>query len=201
MKQKLVYMVLLLGMVMGLASCDNYLNIEPKGKRIPKSLADYEAFLRYEYGTHRMPVLQTCYLLNDEYLTNSYASYYPMYKANYNWEEETDRAYWNSADESTYYVAYGTINTCNLILEDVPNTTEGTEKEKAEVMAYARVLRAMNYFNLANYYADTYEPSNAASKLSVPLITSSLQNAPYHQATIQEIYEFIFLTLTMRHPF
>ena len=30
MKQKLVYMVLLLGMVMGLASCDNYLNIEPK---------------------------------------------------------------------------------------------------------------------------------------------------------------------------
>ena len=158
MKQKLVYMVLLLGMVMGLASCDNYLNIEPKGKRIPKSLADYEAFLRYEYGTHRMPVLQTCYLLNDEYLTNSYASYYPMYKANYNWEEETDRAYWNSADESTYYVAYGTINTCNLILEDVPNTTEGTEKEKAEVMAYARVLRAMNYFNLANYYADTYEP-------------------------------------------
>ena len=51
MKQKLVYMVLLLGMVMGLASCDNYLNIEPKGKRIPKSLADYEAFLRYEYGT------------------------------------------------------------------------------------------------------------------------------------------------------
>lgn len=88
MKQKLVYMVLLLGMVMGLASCDNYLNIEPKGKRIPKSLADYEAFLRYEYGTHRMPVLQTCYLLNDEYLTNSYASYYPMYKANYNWEEK-----------------------------------------------------------------------------------------------------------------
>ena len=78
MKQKLVYMVLLLGMAMGLASCDDYLNIEPKGKRIPKSLADYEAFLRYEYGTHRMPVLQTCYLLNDEYLTNSYASYYPM---------------------------------------------------------------------------------------------------------------------------
>ena len=29
------------------------------------------------------------------------------------------------------------------------------------------------------------------SRLRVPLITSSLQNAPYHQATIQEIYEFI----------
>ena len=195
MKRNIFSIILLLGMMMGLTSCDDYLNIEPKGKRIPQTLADYEAFLRYEYGTHRMPILQTCYLLNDEYLTNSYASYYPMYKANYNWEEETDRAYYNDADESAYYVAYGTINTCNLILEDVPNATEGTDKEKAEVMAYAKVLRAMNYFNLANYYANTYEAGSAATKLSVPLITSSLQDAAYHQATIQEIYDFILKDL------
>ena len=192
MKKKILYTVLLmLGMTMALSSCDDYLNIEPKGKRIPKALADYEAFLRYEYGMHRMPVTQANYLLNDLYLTNSYASYYPMYKANYNWEEETDRAYWNSGDELTYYVSYGAINTCNLILEDVPSATDGTDAEKAEVMAYAKVLRAMNYFNLANYYASTYEASSAASKLSVPLITSSLQDAEYHQATIREIYEFI----------
>ncbi len=186
----------MLGMTMVLSSCDNYLNIEPKGKRIPKSLADYEAFLRYEYGMHRMPVTQTTYLLNDQYLTNSYASYYPMYKANYNWEEETDRAYWNSSDEGTYYVAYGAINTCNLILEEVPGATDGSDKEKAEVMAYAKVQRAMNYFNLANYYANTYEASSAATKLSVPLMTSSLQDAAYHQATIQEIYDFIIKDLT-----
>ncbi len=197
MKKKTLYTVLLLlGMTMVFSSCDDYLNIEPKGKRIPKSLTDYEAFLRYEYGTHRMPITQANYLLNDQYLTNSYASYYPMYKANYNWEEETDRAYWNSSDEGTYYAAYGSINTCNLILEDVPSTIEGTDKEKAEVMAYAKVLRAMNYFNLANYYANTYEASSAAAKLSVPLITSSLQDAAYHQATIQEIYDFILNNLT-----
>jgi len=200
MKKNILSILLLLGMTMMFASCDDYLNIEPKGKRIPETLADYEAFLRYEYGTHRMPILQSCYLLNDEYLTNSTASYYPMYKANYNWEEETDRAYWNGSDEGTYYTAYGTINTCNLILEDVPNTTDGTDKEKAEVMAYARVLRAMNYFNLANYYANTYEASTAATKLSVPLITSSLQDAPYHQATIEEIYGFILDDLKAAIP-
>ena len=196
MKKNYLYiMLLLLGMTISLVSCDDYLNIEPKGKRIPKTLADYEAFLRYEYGNHRMPITQTCYLLNDQYLTNSYASYYPMYKANYNWDEEADRIYWNSSDEGAYYAAYGTINTCNLILEDVPNATEGSDKEKAEVMAYAKVLRAMNYFNLANYYADTYEASSAATKLSVPLITSSLQDASYHQATIQEIYDSILKDL------
>ena len=197
MKKTILYTVLLmLGTTMVMSSCDNYLNIEPKGKRIPKALADYEAFLSYEYGMHRMPVTQANYLLNDVYLTNSYASYYPMYKANYNWEEETDRAYWNSSDEATYYVAYGAINTCNLILEEVPDATDGTDKEKAEVMAYAKVQRAMNYFNLANYYANTYEASSASTKLSVPLITSSLQDAAYHQATIQEIYDFIINDLT-----
>ncbi len=196
MKKNILSILLLIGFALTFSSCDNYLNIEPKGKRIPKTLADYEAFLRYEYGTHRMPITQTTYLLNDQYLTNSYASYYPMYKANYNWEEETDRAYWNSSDEGAYYAAYSSINTCNLILEDVPNTTEGSEQEKAEVMAYAKVLRVMNYFNLANYYANTYEASSAESKLSVPLITSSLQNAAYHQATIQEIYDFILQDLT-----
>lgn len=191
MKKNILSLLLLLGMTMMFASCDDYLNIEPKGKRIPKALADYEAFLRDEYGMHRMPVTQCSYLLNDQYLNNSTASYYPMYKANYNWDETVDRIYWNNSDEATYYVAYGAINTCNLILEDVPNTTEGTDKEKAEVMAYARVLRAMNYFNLANYYADNYDASSASTKLSVPLITSSLQDAAYHQATIQELYDFI----------
>lgn len=53
MKQKLVYMVLLLGMVMGLASCDNYLNIEPKGKRIlSRSPTMRLSPLRVWYSSH-----------------------------------------------------------------------------------------------------------------------------------------------------
>lgn len=198
MKNNITYLLLL--MVVALTACDGYLNIEPKGKKIPKSLADYEAFLRYEYGMHRMPVVQACYLLNDQYLTNSTASYYSLYKANYDWEEETDRVYWNNSDEATYNVAYSVINTCNLICEDVPSCTGATDKEKAEVVAYAKVLRAMNYFNLANYYADTYDSRTAETKLCVPLITSSLQDAAYHQATISEIYDYILQDLTEALP-
>ncbi len=212
MKKTILSLLVMVGMALTFAACDDYLNIEPKGKRIPKALEDYEAFLRDEYTNHRLPVLQTTYLLNDQYLTNSTASFSPLYKANFNWEEETDRIYLNNSDEMCYYSGYGAISTCNLILENVPEATSGTEEEKAEVMAYARVLRAMQYFNLANYYADTYEASTAAVKLSVPLITSSLQGAPHHQATIQEIYEFILndlneaipnlpdMGMTMLHP-
>ena len=201
MKKNIFSLLVIAGVALTFASCDDYLNIEPKGKRIPKALEDYEPFLRDEYTNHRLSNLQTTYLLNDQYLRNSYASYYPLYKANYNWEEETDRIYLNNSDEACYYAGYGAINTCNLLLEEVPNATSGTEAEKAEVMAYARVLRAMHYFNLANYYADTYEASTAATKLCVPLITSSLQDAPHHQATIQEMYDFILNDLNEALPY
>jgi tetratricopeptide (TPR) repeat protein len=58
----------------------------------------------------------------------------------------------------------------------------------------------MHYFILVNYYADTYEASNAASKLSVPLIESADINAPYKQVTIQEMYDYIINNVTEAIP-
>lgn len=83
------------------------------------------------------------------------------------------------------------ISTCNLLLEHVPVATEATDSERNEVMAYAKVIRAMSYYILANYYADTYVSATAGTKLSVPLITSADINAPHKQVTIQEIYDFM----------
>ena len=105
-------------------SCNDYLNEKPKGKKIPATLADYEAFLRDEYDVHRMDAGQSAYLLNDRYLTNSDASYYPMYAANYNWDTAVDRVYYNNSDETTYYAAYSGINYCNLVIENAPTATE-----------------------------------------------------------------------------
>ena len=200
MKTKILSIMAIAAAALSLTSCDDYLNIEPKGKRIPKDLADYEAFMRYEYGMHMMPVAQTSYLLNDKYLTNSYASYYPMYSANFNWDTSIDRVYENKSDEGVYYYGYGNIYYCNLILEDAPSTTNATEAEKNELMAYARVLRAMNYFNLANYYAPTYQTSTASTQLCVPLITSSLQDAAFTQGTVQQVYDLIVSDLTEALP-
>ena len=188
---KLTKIFLALIAVVCATSCNDYLNIEPTGKRIPKNLEDYEPMLRYEYGVHRFDATQSYYLLNDMYLTNSYAGYYPMYKINFNWDESGDRAYYNSSDEGTYYNTYGVISTCNLILEDVPGIQNAPEQDKKEVMAYARVIRAEAYYLLVNYYANAYDKANAANTSGVPLITSAAVNAPYEQVSVQKIYDFI----------
>ena len=173
------------------SSCNDYLNIEPKGSKIPTTLADFEALLRYEYTIGRTPIENALYLLNDIYLTNDKVNSPSLASANYMWDESADRIMLNNADEGTYYSLYAAISSCNLIIENAPSATEATEAEKAEVIAYAKVIRATCFYVLTNYYADTYNAATASEKLSVTYITSAVINAPWEQVSIQKMYEIM----------
>ena len=166
MKHVIYIYMLVCGLVF--SSCNDYLDIVPKGNKIPSTLADYEALLRDEYAIGQTSISNALYLLNDYYVTVSNLNSPTLTRANYMWDETADRILLNNADESTYYQLYAAISSCNLIVENVPSATEATDAERAEVIAYA-----------------------AGEKLSVPLITSANINAPSQQVTIQAIYDFI----------
>lgn len=189
MKHVIYIYMLVCGLVF--SSCNDYLDIVPKGNKIPSTLADYEALLRDEYAIGQTSISNALYLLNDYYVTVSNLNSPTLTRANYMWDETADRILLNNADESTYYQLYAAISSCNLIVENVPSATEATDAERAEVIAYAKVIRSLCYFVLANYYADTYDAATAGEKLSVLLITSANINAPSQQVTIQAIYDFI----------
>jgi tetratricopeptide (TPR) repeat protein len=178
------------------SSCTDFLNILPKGQKIPTTLTDYEAFLRNEYSVMRTDVTEALVLDNDRYVSPSYLSYYPLYAANYLWDETANRVELNKSDETTYYNAYEAISYCNLIVVNAPEATESTDAEKNVVVAYAKVVRAMCYFVVTNFYADTYDKSTASSKLSVPKIESADIDAPSKQVTIQEMYDYIISNVT-----
>lgn len=181
----------LLALGLTFASCENYLDDVPKGAKAPTTLADYEAFLRDEYTNQRVDITGASQLLNDQYVTVASLASNRLYNAVYMWDENADRIALKLSDETAYYASYQGISTFNLLIENVLNTTKATDADKRIVWAEAKVLRAMNYFNLVNFYADTYVASSAATKLSVPLITSANINAPSKQVTIQELYDFI----------
>lgn len=174
-----------------LASCENYLDDIPKGSKTPTTLADFEAFLRDEYTNQRVDVLPALHVLNDQFVNAATLSSNRLYNANYMWDENANRIELKPSDEGTYYGGYQGISTFNLIIENALTATKATEQEQRVVWAQAKLLRAMNYFNLVNFYADTYVASTASTKLSVPLITSANINAPSKQVTIQELYDFI----------
>ena len=200
---KNIYKNILCALLVAIAftSCENYLDDAPKGSKVPTTLADFEALIRDEYTNQSVNVEQALNLLNDRYQTVADLAYYRLTKANYFWDETADRIALNQADETTYYGQYAGISTFNLIIENALTTTEATEEQKRVVWAEAKVLRAMSYYNLVNFYADTYVASTAATKLSVPLITSANINAPSKQVTIQEMYDFILADVKEALPY
>jgi tetratricopeptide (TPR) repeat protein len=199
-------LLVLLVVALSQVSCNEYLYILPKGQKIPTTLADFEAWRREERGTydgniHRVDAANAINLLNDNYYSPARLNFEPLTKANYMWDENANRIDLNNADETMYYGSYASISACNLVIEHAPTATECTDTERNEVMAYAKVLRAMNYFNLVNFYADTYEKSTASEKKGVPVITSAKINAPHQQLTIQGVYDFILNDLKEAVPY
>ena len=131
--KKLTYLFALAGLL-GMSSCNDYLDIVPKGNKIPTTLADYEALLRNEYTISQTPVTNALYLLNDQYMTKSSLGSPTLNTANYLWDENADRITLNNSDEGTYYYLYGGISSCNLIVENAPTATESTEEERNEAL-------------------------------------------------------------------
>ena len=184
----------------GLCSCDDYLSNVPKGEKIPTTLTDFSVMLADEYTNCREDVLQSIILLNDRYVTASNLSYYELYNANYYWDESADRIAMNKSDETTYYNGYEAISIANLIVENAPTATDATDAQRAEAVAQAKILRAMKYFTLVNFYSKTYNAATAATDGGVPLITSANVGASYTQPSVQEIYDFILQNVNEALP-
>lgn len=185
-----IFIALTLGMLIA-SGCSKYIDILPKGRKVPTTLADFEAFVRDEYGNHRYPHLQAINLQNDRFERAEALNYSPLTKANYLWEEGTNRITYNNSDESAYYTAYAAISNFNLLVQYAPDATEATDADRKILIAQAKLGRAMHYFLLVNYYADTYDAATAGTKRAVPLIESADIGAPYTQVTIQQMYDYI----------
>ena len=149
MKHLIYICILVCGL--SFSACNDYLDIVPKGNKIPTTLADYEALLRDEYTIGQTSISNALYLLNDYYVTVSNLNSPTLTRANYMWDETADRILLNNADESTYYQLYAAISSCNLLIENVPSATEATDAQRAEVIAYAKVIRSLNF---SKHYQD-----------------------------------------------
>lgn len=189
-KNNITRLLLIAISVILFSSCNDFLNEVPKGEKIPTTWTDFNNFLRNEYADfHRSEMGQVYVLLNDVYKSPTQQQT-KLTQANYNWDETINRADENTTDYYLYVNNYSGIFYANLLLEMVPEATEATEQQRQMLMAQARVLRAMSYFQAANYHADQYH-SSTLDKLSIPLVKSSGVEAASPQVTIKELYDFM----------
>lgn len=115
---------------------------------------------------------------------------YGWFNSDYNYTE-SPKAVDNSRSERSWFYYYRLINNANIIISKIDNAT-GSDDEKANIKGQALAIRAHSYFNLINFFQQSYKGNE--SKPGVPLYTEpTTEGAP--RGTVQQVYDLIVADL------
>ena len=179
---KYIYLLLILSII----SCDDYLDIEPVGQVIPKSVEEYRSFLTSAYSSSKDYKVLTTYRTDELSLEDDAVGI----------EQYEDIFVWNDLNPSPlvrsfpYASLYNTVFYTNHIIDNA-SIIEGNETERDQLVGEAYALRAMQYFELVNLYGKTYNASSAGTDLGVPITTVYDSDKVYHVQTVQKVYDLI----------
>ena len=189
--KKLIYILIVLSLV----SCDDYLDIEPKGQLTPKTvdhlgdmfLSDYFVGSRAMYGAHWQVLKSDNMHMPFQFNATALSLYQfdpNVTKSNYIDDE--------------FLSLYSTIYYANYALENVDTFEEGKNWTRERVKGIALYHRAFSHFLLANNYGKHYQKDS--EDVSVPLITSTFLDQEISLAKTTDIYSNVINDLTLALP-
>lgn len=175
------------------SSCDSFMEVTPKGSLIPETTKDfYDMMGDPVYASGAFPLADICCdnveILPESVnglLQQSSGKAYYFYDNFYN---ETD-------DDSGWSGSYSTIYNCNIVMQYIPDSKEGTQAEKDMAMAEARVNRAYYFWWLTSIYGKAYDKATADTDLGVPLMLIPDLEAKPERATQAAVHAQILQDL------
>jgi hypothetical protein len=195
---KNIYIILI--SIIPFISCnrDEFLDIQPVGKIMPSKTKDFRLLLDFYSNTSGggvNPPFGDSYiideLLSDDYnISDNLSKQFSKSRINaYTW---ADDIFAPDQEDSDWATLYGQIYTCNYIIEEVMNSTGGTEQNKRQLLAEAKVHRAYAYFALVNLYGLQYNQATSSTDLAVPLrLGTELENVNLARVSVKVLYDFI----------
>ncbi|WP_437921419.1 RagB/SusD family nutrient uptake outer membrane protein [Sphingobacterium sp. LRF_L2] len=192
--KNITYLIVLLS----LASCRKYVEIDLVGKRELKYTQDYQNLLNSTTNVERsyyFPVLAS----DDVYSGDEiYLNRFGVNDANaYTWKADIVG---DNAEDDDWAGMYKQIYLFNQITSEIMQSQGGSEEQKRNILAQAKVHRALNYFFLVNIYAKQYNASTASSDLGVPLLTTPDLYASLVRKPVQQVYDQIIEDLSSAIP-
>lgn len=189
MKIRKVLSVFVLACSVLLGSCDSFLDIQPVGKVIPTTAAEFRSLLTEAY--HNVPSdrgladFRTDMVLFDATLSpNDLSSYLDIWR----WNDD-------SQDEGTVSFSwrqyYHVLFIANYIIESEGKITDGTTDGIRQMVGESYMLRAYMHFLLANLYAPAYTACTPASTKAVPLKLDSDVESVLSRNTLEEVYSSV----------
>lgn len=175
-----------------LTACDNYLDIEPKGRAQLETVEDCIGLLEEispNYDQGNLWVMSgDCSWYKTEELKNYTV---PLWSAAFFWDESYDRA-GNTIESELYNSCYNRITNYNAMIASLPEVT-GSDDARTQAMAQAKAMRAYNYFFLVNTFAPPYDPATAGSTRGIIVrerMFESLEEVGMQQS-VGYTYDFI----------
>lgn len=182
-------------------SCKNdFLEIQPKGSLIAQTTNDYEQILNGLFLQNT--VSASIYLGDDAALQNDYIDAVPLrVQRLFRYE---DRVYDQNELPLEITAATGYIPRLylyNKIINEVMASASGTDQQKKQLLAEAKVGRAVCNLAFLNDFSLPYNPASASSDPGIPLITvSDVTLTTFTRATVKECYNAIIRDLTEALP-
>lgn len=169
-------------------SCDDYLEVTPKGEIIPETLEDYELMLNSTAMTNLSDPYYE-YFTDDMYMDIGSDEIGSQANA-YFWRIDLDE---NADDGSTIWLStYQSQYYANTIINNVMESAGGSVQEKQSVLGEAMTIRAMNYLNLVSVFSKAYNPNSNPEDLGVPIVTSiNVTESIPPRATLNAIFSLI----------
>lgn len=183
-----------------LTGCTKYTDIKTQGAQIPGKLDNYKLLIN-SYGNFDAGPAAICDIASDdvqlvdgstqqkELAANS--NTYGYYTNSYTWQPIIYPVDGASYQDGTWLNLYNSVSVANIILDEVPRATDGTDADKATVMAQALVHRADAYLSLVNVYAKPYNRNTAGSDPGMPLVLQPTTAQPLVRASVQATYDQI----------
>ncbi len=185
--KKLILFIGCLSLSFSAISCNNFLDIEPEGKIIPKTTDDYRKLLTSAYTAYPNQKTLTTIRTDEVQIPDTDNSEVVTVRDIFVYNDQSADA---STKEIPYETFYKVIFYANQTINDGATTMEvGDAKE--QLLAEAHALRAMAYFDLVNLFAKPYNPTTAKTDPGIVIQNEVDLENKRPKSTIEEVYRQI----------
>lgn len=211
------YIVALVGMVVSLSSCSDFLTENSQNKSYIESYSDVDelligsGYMKFQDNEGYYPYV---HLMADEVQQNKtlLLNVDPLNAANkyfgyYTWQGNIDLSFdklSSSSDNYTFNKLYEHINICNMALYEIDRQSGNTTAEReaiTRIKGEAHFLRAAYYFVLVNLYGKPYQASSATD-LGIPIkLSEVIEDIKFGRNTVAEVYIQVLSDLSLAESF
>lgn len=176
-----------------LGSCDKYLDIQPVGKVIPTTAAEFRSLLTEAYVTVPSDRGLATFRSDETRLdptmsANDLSSYLDIWR----WKDD-------SPDENTSTFSwrqfYHVLFIANYTIESENRITDGSADEIRQMVGESYMLRAYMHFMLVNLHGKPYTACNPAETKGIPLKLDSDLEGVLKRNTVAEVYASVLKDL------